>query len=409
MAKFTPCIRYKRSDGLHPVFIRVFHNRDIQYIKTGLFVTNKGLKTVYDKKGKGKDEIIDKVVLQKCLKIISEYSDRINRMNANIIDCNTLIDEIKNETTELSFTDYAIKFIDGMINQGRENPAKNYKTAVKKLHEHIGKENVVFNELTGAVISAWSNKLTGLVRGKGLYLSAIKTIFDAGVNEYNDYEQDIVRIRTNPFKKIAIPKHRPPKKRSVSADIVKKVLFSDISTFRESSRKELAQDVGKMIFCLAGINAADLNDFGKNVLNRKTWKLCYNRKKTRDKSDSDAYTEITVPELIRPLFDKYASEKRLLCFAERYSDENSFVKAVNIGLGEICDELNIEENVTTYVFRHTWATIAQNQCGASTEMVAFALNHASAHKITEGYIQKDYSPIDVLNKKVIDYVLESSK
>ena len=62
-----------------------------------------------------------------------------------------------------------------------------------------------------------------------------------------------------------------------------------------------------------------------------------------------------------------------------------------------------------YAFRHSWATIAQNHCGASTEMVAFCLNHSSAHKTTEGYIRKDYKPIDVLNEKVIKYLSYKNK
>ena len=64
----------------------------------------------------------------------------------------------------------------------------------------------------------------------------------------------------------------------------------------------------------------------------------------------------------------------------------------------------INTPLSTYVFRHSWATIAQNDCGASTELVAFSLNHASAHKVTEGYIRKSYDPIDKLNEKVITKV-----
>lgn len=62
-----------------------------------------------------------------------------------------------------------------------------------------------------------------------------------------------------------------------------------------------------------------------------------------------------------------------------------------------------------YNFRHSWATIAQNNCGASTAEVGFALNHSSAHRVTEGYIKKDYSPINLLNEKVIECVFGFKK
>lgn len=64
-------------------------------------------------------------------------------------------------------------------------------------------------------------------------------------------------------------------------------------------------------------------------------------------------------------------------------------------------EYNGLPKMCIYNFRHSWATIAHNHCVASTAEVAFALNYSLAHKVTEGYIQKDYSPISKLNEIVI--------
>jgi hypothetical protein len=33
--------------------------------------------------------------------------------------------------------------------------------------------------------------------------------------------------------------------------------------------------------------------------------------------------------------------------------------------------------------------------GVSTELIGFCLNHAAAHRVTEGYIEKDFSPADI--------------
>jgi hypothetical protein len=38
------------------------------------------------------------------------------------------------------------------------------------------------------------------------------------------------------------------------------------------------------------------------------------------------------------------------------------------------------------------------------EDVAFCLNHASAHRITEDYIKKDFSTVYRVNRKVIDRI-----
>lgn len=36
------------------------------------------------------------------------------------------------------------------------------------------------------------------------------------------------------------------------------------------------------------------------------------------------------------------------------------------------------------------------------------MNHSSAHKVTQGYIKPDYSPISTLNQKVFDYLFFSA-
>jgi integrase len=132
-------------------------------------------------------------------------------------------------------------------------------------------------------------------------------------------------------------------------------------------------------------------------------KICYNRTKTKLKRRDRAYMEISIRDEILPLLEKYKGKKYLFSFAERYSTPGDFSKAVNRGLKSLCAKTG-QDKITVYSLRHTWATVAQNECGASTELVAFALNHQSAHRVTEGYIRKDFSPVDNLNQKVLSFV-----
>ena len=48
--------------------------------------------------------------------------------------------------------------------------------------------------------------------------------------------------------------------------------------------------------------------------------------------------------------------------------------------------------------------MAQNDCGATISEVAFAMNHASGHKVTRGYLKIDFSPAWKLNEKVVDLI-----
>jgi hypothetical protein len=62
-----------------------------------------------------------------------------------------------------------------------------------------------------------------------------------------------------------------------------------------------------MVFCLAGINTADLYDLPLDA--HENGVIHYRRKKTRDKSLTGSYTEIRIPE--QPLIRRYKNEELL--------------------------------------------------------------------------------------------------
>lgn len=404
MAQFTPCIRNKRSDGYYPVYIRLSHNYGIQYIKTNFIVNDKGLKKVYTNTGKAKIEISDRFVLKECLFLIDKYAAKCNNINTSGMDCKRLLETLTSEEKDLSFSEFANKYLRQMINDNRERSADNYKLAYNNLRSFIGKDDLLFRDIPSKKLLEWIESMMESPRKRNLYPTCIKTMITAAMNEYNDYDNDIVPIKYNPFSRIKIPKNKRAEKRSVQIDVLKTFFSCNTpdTIKKQPSRMTIAKDVCMLIFCLAGINAADLYDMEKSCLDG--WTLKYKRKKTRDKSDYEAYMEIKVPEIIRPLFSKYEGNKKLFSFADRYNVEKNFIYCIDKGCKEIMKATGINTPLSTYVFRHSWATIAQNDCGASTELVAFSLNHASAHKVTEGYIRKSYDPIDKLNEKVITKV-----
>ena len=62
-----------------------------------------------------------------------------------------------------------------------------------------------------------------------------------------------------------------------------------------------------------------------------------------------------------------------------------------------------------YNFRHTWATIAQNDCGANIYEVAFGMNHSHGFNITRGYMKLDFTSAWELNAKIIDFIFFSDE
>ena len=95
-------------------------------------------------------------------------------------------------------------------------------------------------------------------------------------------------------------------------------------------------------------------------------------------------------------------------FHDRLSNADSFNANVNAGISQICKKVSSGFHASLYSFRHSWATVAQNGCGASLSEIDFALNH-STNKMARVYTMIDYSPAWELNDKVIDYIFFSNK
>lgn len=398
MATFKACIRRQRNDGLYTVFIRITHKREAKYIDTGKAV---------DKSKLRKGEIKSPEILSYCANQIKGYNDLLNTVDISNWSISEIISYLQSIDKDISFSQYARKYTFEMATVRKmERNSKNYKWAYQSLEKFAQSENIMFSRLTTKFIQSWINSLANTNRAKEMYPICIRMIYNAALEEFNDYDHNIIRIKTNPFRKIEIPKADTPTKRALEIPVLQ-AFFNGFMPMTKylSSRTEISRDVAEMVFCLAGMNTADLYELKKE--NLKGNLLCYHRQKTKKHRSDGAYLEIRIPPRIQHLFEKYKSDNEyLLNFNHRYQDSNTFNTNVNGGLKVYCKANNLPP-ICIYNFRHSWATIAQNNCNASTEEVGFALNHSSAHRVTEGYIKKDYSPISVLNEKVITCVFQN--
>lgn len=79
------------------------------------------------------------------------------------------------------------------------------------------------------------------------------------------------------------------------------------------------------------------------------------------------------------------------------------MRAVNKGLKNICESLNLDFSITTNWARHSWASIARNKAGIAKADVDFCLGHVNNDfKMADIYIDIDYSICDKANRAVLD-------
>ena len=283
MATFKACIRMKRSDGLYTVFIRITHNREAKYIDTG---------KVIDKSKVRKGEIKDVGVLTYCSYLIKLYCERLNAVDIQSWDAKEVVTYLLNIDEDVSFSKYARKYVRDMsVVRGMERNSKNYKWAYQSLEKFAGTNNVIFSKLTTKFIQDWMKTLESTSRAKEMYSIYIIMIYNAGLEEYNDYDKNIIRIKLQPFRKIEIPKADIPEKRALSIDVFRSFFNGkNPETKLKASLPELSRDVAEMVFFLAGMNTADIFELRKS--NLKEGVLCYQRQKTKRLRRDGAYLEV---------------------------------------------------------------------------------------------------------------------
>lgn len=402
MATFKIAVQKQRTDGYWPVYIRITHHRIPYFMKTDKMVDNKGLV-------KSTKEIKDPFVKKELDILITEYIDRLNKVDISTWTVHEVVQFLKEGTSDVCFSDYARQYQTKMIQDGHARNARTYELAYKNMELYAGTNKVMFSHMTSSFINRWIKSLSSTARAKEQYPVCVRQIFKQALQDFNDYDTGQIRITTNPWPKVKIPKSDNPQHRAITMEECRAFFTAQLpETDRKYPLSELGRDVAMMILCLAGINTVDI--FFLEKKNYHDGIICYERRKTREARADNAYFEIRVPNILQSIVEKYLDKTDspyLFIFHKRLSSYDSFNANVNIGIKQICEKvLGIEKGkaYSGYTFRHTWATVAQNECGASLAEVDFGLNHAHKTKLARTYVKIDFTPAWILNEKVVEKI-----
>lgn len=279
--------------------------------------------------------------------------------------------------------------------------ADGYRFALNALRKYTGRDTLDINEVDTALVTGfreWIERRNGKgCRSASAYLEKIRYIHTRARERYNDDDVGLVRIPRQPFKAGTIPPQPTTSHRALTIDQLRRVWGVSPRT----SRGRLALDVFRLSFALVGINTADLYLLPKGCVRGGV--LTYRRAKTDSRRADRAEMVLRVEPEAAAVIDGRKGAKRLLGFADRYADFRSFNKAVNVGLKEVGLLAGVS-GLTSYHARHTWATLARNAAGIDFETVHEALNHArrGADRVTDIYVERDWSRVWEANRKVLD-------
>ena len=215
MAYFKICVRAKRKDNTYPVYIRVTHHGQVGYIKTDKVCKAKSVR---------KGEVIDNYIIKDISILIDGYMSRLNREDIQCWDIRKILDFLRRDSSAPSFSEFCEGFTSKMDNEGRESTSINYKLALRRLEEYMGKDDILFSDLTSSIFKEWIDSMKDSLYKKHGYPKRIKTMFMAGCERYNNYDTGEMLIRNNPFRGVRVPRPTVPEKRAL--DIFPSLRFS---------------------------------------------------------------------------------------------------------------------------------------------------------------------------------------
>lgn len=396
MATFQPVVRGSRNDRLMVVFIRVTHRSKVAYLRTDKLVSARCVSA--------HGEIEDVSVNRYCYELIERFGEALNGVDYggwSAIDMrNFLLSRMKGSVT---FSEYCRGFIErkGKVSEGN---AHVYEAALKSLTEYLGYEEVKFGDLNVSVLRGWIDSLEEHVRAQTLYPKCVKVMYDSAERMSRDPRNGIEELK-DVWNGVMIPRYVSTRRLAVSVKACRDFFGYVLPEGGHGSAlMRLGRDVAMMVLCLAGMNTVDL--YGLRKRDYYDGILHYKRKKTSSRRSDGAYFEIKVPKVLEEVIERWKAPEEsesLFVFAQRYGDAKVFNVSVNNGIKKLCQRLGTDVMYSAYTFRHTWATLAQNDVGASLSEIGFGMNH-SLNSVTRGYIKIDFSPAWRLNEAVVALV-----
>lgn len=385
MATITYKIEEPKKDKTRKVSITLSHKGIRKRIHTNITIKECDL----TKQGKIKSDSLKRNIED----TINTLKNRLYEIETSLgnkdVDIEWIYSQLTGNVKTLDFFEYTRKWIEKSSNKGKSN----YSIMLNSLHRFLKCDTLSFSDINYNLLNNYKDYLTGHPRAQSLYLGCMRHIFNEAIREYNMDDNKV--ITNNPFNNFTIPKSVSMTKNRIISDDNLIKLFN----FHGTRRVGMARDCYVLSFCLIGMNSVDLYE----CTSYSNGVLAYDRAKTRDRRTDNAHIEIIVPNIIKPLFDKYKGDSRVFNFYKKYSNAANFNKHINKGLHIIADTLGIP-HFDFYSARHTWASIARNRLGIDKYTIHEALNHVSDMSITDIYIQKDYTNINKTNEKVIAYI-----
>ena len=381
------------KDGRHKIRIALRHKHETTYIVTRFIISENQFKN-----GQVVKHPEASAINRKLRNILDDLQDKLDSIkHLELYSCRQIKEIIStdNLSDEQTFSSACSNFVDYLKSEGRDSYALSIER-VGRYFRDFARGDILLSDLTPLLVqnfAAFIRKRKVTETTVNTMLAQMKSVINRAIREWN-ISYDIhpfvtTRISAAPIRKLDLT-------------------VQSFNKIRESSPEKrkliMARDLFCLSFYLGGMNLIDImqTDFRKDVLE-------YSRSKTKGRMQSDNVITFTIPSQAREIICRWMDKRTgKLDFGYKFTYHN-FSQYVTYSLGDLAEELNIDERVTFYSARKSFAQYA-SEIGIPDGIIDYCLGHSDKSKgVIRYYTKVRQKQADMAISRVIDYVNNPEK
>ncbi|MEM9680171.1 MAG: site-specific integrase [Bacteroidota bacterium] len=351
--------RRPKKDNTYPLILRLSHHRKTTSISVGRSIAKEHWdhKKRMVKRSYGGVSSVSRFNNQ-LLKEKTKATDIINDLAENgqldFLSVAQIKDRIVHSKTYQSFFAFGEQCVKELKQAKRIGNARSYDAVINVLKGFMNDDDLAFNELNYDFLKRFEQyhlaKEGNTLNGLASYMRTIRAIYNKGI------KAGLIEREAYPFDLYKI-KQEPTEKRALDKDSLKAIMSLNLSPDHPLFD---ARNYFILSYMLYGISFIDLA-FLKGM-NIKDGRVTYRRKKTGKLYD------IRITEQIKEIIHYYQGNKGRADFIfpiikrakleDQYADARWALKRYNKRLKDLATLCEIDQTLTSYVSRHSFATQA---------------------------------------------------
>lgn len=376
------------KNGEHPLMVRVTQNRRAKYYSLGISCDPKywNFEKQEPRKNHPDKDVLNAIIAQKkesYLNQILSYKQKAKNFTPDV-----LINKVEKTTTPLSVLQYFDNHIEKLERAKRVGYADIFRNTKNDVAKFLKGKEITFDQID----ENWLCAFESFLRERDLLNTSLSVKFRTLRTLYKDaIKNGQASKEDNPFSayKISERFNTSTRKRAIKREDIKAI---EALEYKPYSAIFEAQQFFLFSYYAQGINFADMAHLKWQDI--EAGRVTYRRKKTGELISfklSDPLNKIlnywrpftanSPDNYIFPILKK----GKHITAQQKYDRTKKVLRRVNRDLKEIGKKIGLDTPLTTYVARHSFATVLK-QAGVSIAIISETLGHQT-EAITKTYLK----------------------